>query len=450
MVKQSQVIVEQIFSKIRDFQQILVGFSGGIDSTVLLHALYQIKNNLNPLLQIRAIHIHHGLNTKADEWEKHCASLCKEWSVPFICQNVQVDPTHSGIEAAARDARYQAYRDELHENEIIVTAQHQDDQAETFMLALKRGSGPTGLSSMPQITPFKATIGNTYLLRPLLSIPREKLEEYMQENQLPWVEDDSNQNDKYDRNFLRLHIMPLLTERWPHFSSAVSRSAALCGEQETLLDELLQDSLDEMMDYHGGLFIDSLNSCSPAKRNALIRRWVGLHQLPMPPFNQLQRIWQEVALARQDAEPVCRLGDVEIRRYQGALWIVRRITRLTNKQYDWDYPNLFTLPESLGQLEIMHGQGQIRPPNEHEKVTVRFGLQGTINIVGRTHSRSSKKIWQELGIAPWMRERTPLIYYNDELIAAVGSFITPFGLVDEGKVGIAINWQKNNEFQVSL
>lgn len=450
MAQQSSFIIERVREKIGDYKKILVGFSGGIDSTVLLHTLCQIKNNLNPSLQIRAIHIHHGLNIKADEWEQHCAQLCQQWDIPFICHHVSVDPSQKGIEAAARDARYQAYREVLEVDEILVTAQHLDDQAETFLLALKRGSGPAGLSSMPESLPFIAKQGQTRLLRPLLTIPRVDLEQYMQAQHLPWVEDDSNQDDRYDRNFLRLHILPRLTARWPHISNAIARSASLCAEQESLLDELLQETLEGMMDYRGGLFIDELAACSSAKRNALIRRWIGLHQLPMPPFNQLERIWQEVALARQDAEPVCRLGRVEVRRYQGALWVVSRVENLAGQQYTWLYPAPFELPESLGVLQVMEGLGQIRPPEPHESVTVRFGLQGTLNIVGRHRSRSSKKIWQELGVAPWMRERIPLVYYNDQLITAVGCFITPEGLIDDELPGIAIDWQKNPEFQAPL
>ncbi|ELU1437860.1 tRNA lysidine(34) synthetase TilS [Providencia rettgeri] len=450
MVQQSNIIIERILNKIQGFEQLLVGFSGGIDSTVLLHALFQIRQTHLPTLSIRAIHIHHGLNHKADAWEQHCAQLCSQWDIPFICRHVTVDPSQKGVEAAARDARYQAYREELMANEILVTAQHLDDQAETFMLALKRGSGPAGLSSMPESLPFLALSGATWLLRPLLSTPRVELETYMQENQLAWVEDDSNQDDRYDRNFLRLHIMPALTERWPHFPHAVARSAALCAEQETLLDELLKETLEGMMDYRGGLFIDDLQDCSLSKRNVLIRRWIGLHQLPMPPFNQLERIWQEVALARQDADPICRLGQFEVRRYQGALWVIKRINSLANKQFQWHYPKPFELPESLGVLHVMAGQGQIRPPLPHETATIRFGLQGTLNIVGRHRSRSSKKLWQELGVAPWMRERVPLVYYNDQLITAVGCFITPEGLADETQLGIAIDWQQGSVFKALL
>lgn len=447
MVQQSSMIIERVREKIGDYTKILVGFSGGIDSTVLLHALYQLKKNHNSRLIIRAIHIHHGLNKRADAWEQHCAQLCQQWQIPFVCHHVSVDPSEKGIEAAARDARYQAYREELEINEVLVTAQHLDDQAETFLLALKRGSGPAGLSSMPESLPFIGKCGQTQLLRPLLTVSRVDLEAYMQAQQLPWVEDDSNQDDRYDRNFLRLHILPRLTTRWPYISNAIARSASLCAEQESLLDELLQETLEGMMDYRGGLFIDELQNCSVAKHNALIRRWIGLHQLPMPPFNQLERIWQEVALARQDAEPVCRLGLVEVRRYQGALWVVPRIANLAGQQYSWSYPATFELPESLGRLQVMEGQGQIRPPEPDEKVTVRFGLQGTLNIVGRHRSRSSKKIWQELGVAPWMRERIPLVYYNDQLITAVGCFITPEGFIGDELVGIAIDWQQESRFQ---
>ncbi|MEY0231516.1 tRNA lysidine(34) synthetase TilS [Providencia manganoxydans] len=448
MMKSSQTIVEHVFNKIGHFRKILVGLSGGVDSTVLLHSLYQLKQQQLPELEIRAIHIHHGLNNKADEWETHCLELCHQWGIPFVCYRVTVDPTKNGIEAAAREARYQAYRDELAENEIIVTAQHLDDQAETFILALKRGSGPAGLSSMPESLNFNATIGQTWLLRPLLEVSRNDLEIYAAKEKLIWVEDDSNQDDRYDRNFLRLRVMPTLAQRWPYFAKAVSRSASLCAEQEALLDELLQDSLDEMMDYRGGLFIDGLHDCTQAKRNALLRRWMALHQLSMPPFNQLQRIWLEVALARQDAEPICQLGNVDIRRYQGALWIVRRINSLLGQQFTWHYPQPFMLPEALGTLNVMVDEGQIRPPMPTEKVTVRFGLQGTYKIVGRMHSRSSKKIWQELGISPWMRERTPLIYYNEQLITAVGCFITPEGLVDNEQVGVAFHWDKFDEYQL--
>ncbi|EMN4128908.1 MULTISPECIES: tRNA lysidine(34) synthetase TilS [Providencia] len=446
-MKLPQTIIEHVFNKIGNYSKILVGFSGGVDSTVLLHALYQIKKHQQPFLEVRAIHIHHGLNSKADAWEAHCSSLCAQWEIPFICTHVTVDSTNSGIEAAAREARYQAYRDALLEDEIIVTAQHLDDQAETFLLALKRGSGPAGLSSMPELSTFNGHYGQTCLLRPLLAISRDDLETYANKEQLPWVEDDSNQDDRYDRNFLRLNIMPVLAQRWPHFAKAVSRSAALCAEQENLLDELLQDALEDMMDYRGGLFIDALQPCSSAKRNALLRRWIGLHQLPMPPFNQLHRIWQEVALARQDAEPICQLGHIDIRRYQGALWVVRRINQLLGQQYAWHYPDPFILPEALGIIEVIADEGQIRPPLPTEKVTVRFGLQGTLKIVGRMHSRSSKKIWQELGIPPWMRERVPLIYYNEQLITAIGCFITPEGLADDDKLGIAFHWVKFDEYR---
>ncbi|KPD04345.1 tRNA(Ile)-lysidine synthetase [Moellerella wisconsensis ATCC 35017] len=451
MSQLSMQIINTVEEKIKHQRHILVGFSGGLDSTVLLHCLYQLREQRYPDLQIRALHIHHGLNPKADYWVQHCEQICLEWKIPFICRRVEVDASKKGEEAAAREARYQAYRAVIYPNEVMVTAQHLDDQAETFMLALKRGSGPAGLSAMPESMPFMTHVDvesgekiNSLLLRPLLTLSRSQLDHYAQQFTLCWIEDDSNQDDRYDRNFLRLHVMPILNQRWPHFASAAARSAALCAEQESLLDELLTSALQEALDYQGGLSIEVLQTCSAEKRNALIRRWFGYHNLTMPGYHQLQRIWQEVALARQDAEPIFQFGSYDIRRYQGYLWLVRRMKSLVNQQFTWDYPAPHILPNSLGCLVVMHGKGQIRPPATGEVVSIRFGLQQTINIVGREHSRHSKKIWQELGVAPWMRARTPLIYYNEQLITAVGCFVTRQGLVDEGKQGIAIHWDRND------
>ncbi|UDG80639.1 tRNA(Ile)-lysidine synthase [Candidatus Hartigia pinicola] len=440
MIIQSQVIIKHVLNKINNFKKILVGFSGGIDSTVLLHVLCHIKNYYRPFMKIRAIHIHHGLNVKASAWEAHCKILCQQWNIPLVCHYITVDSSNNGIESSAREARYQSYRNELHDDEIILTAQHLDDQAETFILALKRGSGPAGLSSMPELLRFNTTDRQSWLLRPLLEIVRSNLEIYANENKLSWIEDDSNKDVRYDRNFLRLHVIPILSKRWPYFSVAVSRSALLCADQESLLDELLADALHNIIGDQGELFINGLLDCSSAKRNALLRRWIALHQVSMPSLNTLKRIWQEVALARQDAQPICQLGHVDIRRSQGKLWIVRRIKNLLGQKIQWEYPKPLILPEELGLLKVMQGEGNIRPPLPTEKVTVLFGVQGALKIVGRRHSRNSKKIWQELGVSPWMRRRIPLIYYNNQLITAVGYFITSEGKVVNNTSGVAYYW----------
>lgn len=450
-------IEPQLFAQfshtLKNKNAILVGFSGGLDSTVLLHSLARWRDRLNHDLSIRAIHIHHGLNPRADSWLQHCELICQQLNVQFIGRKVIVDSRQKGIEGAARDARYAAFREVIQIDEVLVTAQHLDDQAETFLLALKRGSGPAGLSAMPIEMPFCGS----RLVRPLLIYSRVQLEQYAAQFALSWVEDDSNQDTHYDRNFLRLMIIPELMQRWPHFTQAVARSAALCGEQESLLDELLQETLIALMDNQHALSIQPMLEYSIARRNALLRRWIGYHKKSMPSQKQLQLIWHEVALARQDAEPFYHLADCDIRRYQNKLWIVPEFTDLTaqivsvgeNKNESKNLTIL--LPDNLGQL-IFKDNGsdendnypfanvtKVRAPKEDEKVTIRFGLKGQYRIVDRAGSRSAKKIWQEKQIAPWMRERIPLLYYNEILIAALNVFVT-----QEGDINQAICQQKMN------
>ncbi|WGO84047.1 tRNA lysidine(34) synthetase TilS [Arsenophonus apicola] len=430
-------LLKQIIKTIGSTCRILVGFSGGLDSTVLLHALVTLRQTTLPNLNIRAVYIHHGLNDKADEWAIHCQKVCCDLQVAFYSQQVYIDPTKKGIEAAARDARYQAFREILLPEEIIVTAQHLDDQAETFLLALKRGSGPAGLSAMPISIPF----ADSYLIRPLLSFSRQQLVVYAQKKALSWIEDDSNQNQRYDRNFLRLTIMPHFNRRWPHFSQSVARSASLCAEQEALLNELLQDYLSQLVTAEGALQLDALASYSEIKRNAILRRWLSLHRILMPSRLQLKQIWQDVICARPDAEPQFMLANNNvIRRFKQQLWLLPQFNDLTKICLAWQLPTAIKLPDNLGTLMIADTGEGIRAPFSHEKVTIRFGLKGNIKIIGRQHARRSKKLWQELGVAPWLRERTPLIYYNDELIAAVGVFITESGRCIQGQSELKIKW----------
>ncbi|PHM73188.1 tRNA lysidine(34) synthetase TilS [Xenorhabdus kozodoii] len=425
-------------------KKILLGFSGGLDSTVLLHLLVRLRTQSQQPngehMALRAIHIHHGLNPEADLWVEHCRQVCAGWQVDFRTEKVELNTRQNGIEAAARNARYRVFQRELQLGEVLITAQHLDDQAETFLLALKRGSGPAGLSSMPARMPFAGTT----LIRPLLNVSRAELEAYAQAQKLQWVEDDSNQDDRYDRNFLRLHIMPLLNQRWPHFPQAVSRSASLCGEQEQLLDELLKESLASLVTSEGAISIPPLENSSEAKRNALLRRWLNQRGVKMPAREQLQRIWSEVALARRDAEPRFRLGHDEIRRYRQQLWLLPQYRDLAGLILEWDLRQALMLPDGLGTLLCTKEDGMtVRKPTGNEQVTIRFGVQGNINIVGRQHARHSKKLWQELGVAPWLRERTPLLYYNEKLIAALGVFITKEGQNLPDNAGISVLWKKN-------
>lgn len=418
-------------------RQFLVAFSGGLDSTVLLHQLRLWRED-RPDVQLRAIHVHHGLSPNADRWAAHCTSLCESWQIPLSTVRVTLVDEGKGIEAQARTARYQAFRDALLPGEVLVTAQHLDDQSETVLLALKRGSGPAGLAAMPQSLPF----GDTQLIRPLLNQSRASLEQWARDHHLSWIEDESNADTRFDRNFLRKAILPLLNARWPHFAEAAARSAALCGEQEQLLDELLAESLSTVTSAEGALTIAPLTAYSDARRRALLRRWLAQRGAMMPSRAMLDRLWQEVALAREDAVPCLRVGDDEVRRYQGCLWWVKRTAHPRDAELAWPAPfAALTLPQGLGTLSLASG-GDLRAPAIDEVVSVRFQASGLIHIVGRHGGRKLKKIWQELGVPPWQRDATPLLFYGDTLIAAADRFVTREGEKEAGQTGVRLVWQR--------
>lgn len=417
-------------------QKVLLALSGGIDSMVLLHLLVKLKKAYS--LELRAIHVHHGLSKHADQWTEHCEQYCKQWHVPLTIARLNID-NNNNIEAKAREARYAIIKQHLLKNEIVMTGHHLDDQCETFLLALKRGSGPTGLASMKAVSDFN----HHELIRPFLSLSQNEIVHYANEHQLKWIEDDSNLDRRYDRNFLRLTILPLLIDRWPHFPKMVSRSAELCTEETQLIAELLTDELTRCMDNDNNLTIPPLLSMSILKRNAIIRAWLKHHRIAMPSRRQLNLLWETVVMAKADSSPQFRLQSFILRRFKQKLYIVTPLTACADTILPWDLNRTLPLPNNLGYLQSYKTPlGPIRCPTQHELVTIRFQATGTFTIVGRQGSRSIKKLWQEFGIPPWMRSQTPLVYYNDRLIAAVGIFVTHEGYGNDMTITLE---SKNNE-----
>ncbi|MCW2487387.1 tRNA lysidine(34) synthetase TilS [Candidatus Symbiopectobacterium sp. NZEC127] len=430
-------LLKNVAVQLAGCQRVLVAYSGGLDSSVLLHMLYQLMQQRSDLV-VRAAYVHHGLSAQADRWAQHCMHTCQQWDIPCAVLPVTVDARERGVEAAAREVRYQALRQHLLPDEVLLTAQHLDDQSETFLLALKRGSGPAGLSAMGAT----GLLGTNPLLRPLLGVARARLDDYAHHYRLAWVEDESNGDARYDRNFLRLQVLPQLKQRWPSFPEAVARSARLCAEQEQLLDELLAASLQLACDTEGALAIDALIPLSEPHRFALLRRWLRAHEVTMPSREQLLHLWQDVALSRQDAEPLLQLGSVQIRRFRQRLYCVAPCANVASLVLPW-HPEqgALTLPHRLGFLSLAEQGMRIRRPHPDEQVSVRFGLKGTLHIVGRSGGRSAKKLWQEYAIPPWKREQIPIVYYNQQPIAAVGVFVMREGDTSANDTAWQIVWR---------
>lgn len=413
----------------------LIGFSGGLDSTALL-LLFSKLRKTQPQLHLRAIHIHHGLSSHADDWVAHCQALCDRLAIPLIIEKVKVDKS-KGIEAGAREARYLAIQQHILANEMLVTAHHQQDQTETFFLALKRGSGLQGLGAMPVVTNlFKLPI-----YRPLLKFSRNQLLQYVQQQDIDWIEDESNQDNHYERNFLRNQILPTLRQRWAHFDHSVQRSAQHCAEQQQLIHELLAPLFQQHLDSKTGNFhLQDFQQHSFLKQKALLRLWFNFHQLEMPSTTQLTQLIQDVIFAKPDSQPQFQLSEKVLRRYQKQLYLTPHFADLKELKINLSIGETIQLPDNLGKLSLQaHSQHlqvvwyqeqEIKQtniplnPSENQPIQLRFAYSGKVRLVGKSNREEIKKIWQQLNVPPWQRQRIPLIFYGEQLQSAVGYFNT--------------------------
>ncbi|VFP79000.1 tRNA(Ile)-lysidine synthase [Candidatus Erwinia haradaeae] len=418
-------------------RSVLIAYSGGLDSSVLLHQLVQLRDRSSDF-NLRAAYIDHGLHDSSKLWIVHCQNQCNIWKVPLVVQSIQVNIKKYGLESSARQERYNALYRILLSEEVLLTGHHQDDQCETVLLALKRGSGPAGIAAM---SPQRSQRGRHHF-RPLLTYTRKALEELANHHGLIWIEDESNHNMRYDRNFLRLQVVPLLKKRWPYFSKTVSRSARLCGEQERLLDEFLSETLNSLIDSSNSLNYIPLLTMSYARRSALLRRWISYqYNGELPSCDGLQRIWTEVIMSRPDANPCLKIGLREVRRFRSRLYYIESRTSLIDVKLLWERPwKPLLLPDGLGQLTQSSNGIALRYPVTNISVNIRFYSCGIYKILGRSRSRSLKKIWQEYKIPPWKRTRIPLIFYGEVFIAAVGVFITLDGLPKIDQKPWCVSW----------
>jgi tRNA(Ile)-lysidine synthase len=397
-------------------QNIYIAYSGGIDSHVLLHLCASIGHLK---AKITAIYVNHGLQVEAENWGLHCEQVCGNLGVKFLSLTVdaQALPGESP-EEVARNARYAALKPLLANGDLLLLAQHSEDQLETVLLQLFRGSGLKGLSGMPERLAF----GRGFLIRPMLDIPKTSIIEYAKNQGLKWIEDPSNQRTHFDRNFLRNDIIPLLTQRWPSLGKTVSRSAKHCANAQNLLATFADDLLKTVIKQGGGtLDISRLQSYSILQQQLIIRQWFQHLGLKMPSQDFVQRILVQVVAAREDAAPVLSTQGYCIRRYRNELYCLKPSQKKLMDDLIWPSGKC-SLKVADGVIyEIVKSASGI--PSElwqGSKVTVRFRSGGeAICVPGRSGHHALKKLYQEAGIPPWERAGVPLIYLDGKL-AAVG------------------------------
>jgi len=398
----------------------LVAFSGGIDSTVLLHALSSSRQQHQT--EIIAIHVDHGLHPDSQQWQMHCQQFAEQLEVSYISKRVIVDDDlRSGPEAAARQARYAVLQTLVSAGDCLLSAHHEEDQAETLLLNLMRGSGLAGLAGIGAAQKF----GQGRLLRPLLGVSGEAIQDYAKRHELRWIEDPSNVDTRFDRNFLRQEIVPLLASRWPAVSARLKQSADLASEASALLRELADIDLAAAGSPQR-LDLESLRLLRQERQRNLLRRAISLCGLPPPPATRLYQAVHELIPAREDAQPLVAWPGAELRRYRNHLYVMPAIARLPEE------PSRLLRPEEpldlgsgMGQLVLSPDVGGgINPELAHAGLRIRYRHGGEeIRPAGHECTHKLKKLLQQEGIVPWMRERLPLLYAGDDLVAVADLWV---------------------------
>ena len=430
----------QVLNTLPAAEAYLLAYSGGRDSHVLLHALTGLSGHLP--VTLRAIHVDHGLQPASADWARHCTSVCAELGLECIVERLALRPQKGeSPEALARRERYRVLSRHLGAGDMLLTAHHQDDQAETVLLQLLRGAGPAGLAAMPPVARF----GSGYLARPLLQFSRDALLDYARENRLQWVDDPSNSDTGLDRNYLRQRVMPLLRARWPACGRTLSRSARHCAEAQSLIDTMAAADLKPLYRDNDGTLSSSGVAALPAPRSrAVLRAWISGAGYPLPDSTRLDRVLYEVTGAAVDRNPLVRWPGAEVRRYRDRLYLLPPLPPLDpGFQHQWDGVAPLELPAGLGRLHLERGTGGIaRAHWPREGVQIRFRGRGRLRPAGARMSLSFKKLFQQHAVPPWQRDRIPLVYIGDELAAVAGLCTCQPFAAGADEPGLSIRWER--------
>jgi tRNA(Ile)-lysidine synthase len=408
--------ISSALNQSNNLKHIYVGYSGGVDSHVLLHLCTAITDLKD---KITAVYVHHGLQLEADAWSKHCKKTAERLGVNFIELHVNAVPGQGeSPEEAARNARYNALKPLIKADDVLLVAQHRDDQLETVLLQLFRGSGLQGLSAMPESMVF----GQGLMLRPLLNVSKSTINDYAQVHALSWVDDPSNFSNDYDRNFLRNEVLPLIKKRWPACDKTVARSAKHCANAQVLISLQAEKLFLEVYDdLDKTLVISELKKQTIDQQALVIRQWFQTLNLKMPAQAFIKGLQSEVIAAREDADPVLSGQGYSVRRYRDKLYCLKVVAPEILPHLIWPAGQSsikFSAYQTLSCIASL--QGIPLEQWEYATVTVRPRSGGeTIALKGRAGHHDLKKLFQEAAIPPWQRQSIPLVYIDDKL-AAVG------------------------------
>jgi len=431
--------------------RLAIAYSGGLDSTVLLHAAARYAASHD--VKLLAFHIHHGISPNADQWQVHCAETCARLDVEFHAQRIELrDTEKSGVEEAARNSRYAALGDlcRLHQAPLLLTAHHLDDQAETVLLQLLRGSGAAGLSGMDSWNTAPSLLGDASLLmvRPLLKVSRAAMEQYAAAQKLTYVEDESNHDPRYARNALRQQVMPVLAQYFPGFQERFSRSAGHMQTTQKLLVALAAQDMALCAD-GACLNMDQLRLLNPERIDNLLRYWFGRHHLRMPSSAWLSEMRQQLLEAKADAQLCVTHPDCHIRRHRNRVFLTPRddVDRsdIAPQDFRWNGEAEIAFPLFGGVMHFAPAeQGVGADWLRQQALQIQFRSGGEkLKLAFNRPTKSVKYHYQAFDVPPWERERLPLVRSGKQMVFAAGIGFDCHVLATEPGPRIALRWQSD-------
>lgn len=409
---------------------ILVGYSGGMDSQVLLHIFSRLRKKM-PGLTVRAIHINHGLSPNADQWQSHCQRCCDELGIALISEKVKVIKQKGGIEEAARIVRHDIYSRHQQQHEVLALAHHQGDQAETVLYRLMRGAGVKGLSGMALARGSifgreSVAPGVNNIMRPLLFSPKVQITRYAKDNGLVWVEDESNDDVYFSRNFLRHRVIPEMETHWPHAVSSIARASRHCQEAEELCGALAkQDSLI-CLGEQSRIVVEKLSQLSSVRQRNLLRYWIHRQGLPTPSEAVMGNIQVELLSSNINAQPLVSWAGAEARRFRGELYFMKSLPTMAEQSpVPWDAISPIRWKPLEKTIRVRKTSLELNKRFKGQSLSLRVRVGGErCRPAGRVGgSQKLKKLFQEYKVEPWLRDRWPILFCGDELVALPGLFV---------------------------
>jgi len=429
---------------------LIIAFSGGLDSSVLLFAAIQLYRQ-NKIPNLAAAHVNHGLQSSSNDWQNHCQQQCDSYQIACYSKQLNLSQLNKTSEEDARNGRYQFFKELVEDGQTMAFAHHLNDQVETLLFRLFRGTGIHGMSGIPA----SRKLFKGQLIRPLLDFSREQLKAYAVDNKLQWIEDPSNQSSQYHRNFIRNKVVPLIQTKWPKASNSIANFSLLAKEQVSILDEVAKEDLNQIELTPKTLCLEKLIKLSIARQKNLLHFWIKKKTASPTNGSDIEELIKQLGLDTEDnnsSDSELKQKQIEIkissgflRSYNGELYFCHQQepVALTEK-VDWD-----DLKENLqldNGVELTaefsnENTLQIRLPKENEKITVRPRVGGEVaHPFGRNHSTDLKKIYQELKVPPWQRKWLPIIYYNDQIVAVPNVFVDQCMWLEGDDVGFSVKF----------